>query len=110
MSKEQYFDQFKKDIAENDVVVYMKGTGKMPMCGFSGAVAHIFQQLGVEFLDVNVLADANTREFIKEFSNWPTIPQVYVKGEFIGGCDIVREMFANGELKILLTEKGVLAA
>ena len=100
-------EQIKTDIAENDVVLFMKGSKKIPQCGFSSVVASILERLEVEFLDRNVLADAELREQIKTFSDWPTIPQLYVKGEFIGGCDIAREMYENGELKALLEEKGV---
>ena len=103
----EIFERIKKDIGENDVVLYMKGTARMPMCGFSSAVAGILGRLGVAFKDVNVLADNELREGIKEFTDWPTIPQLYVKGEFIGGCDIVREMFETGELQELLAEKNV---
>lgn len=101
------FDRIKNDIADNDVVIYMKGTGVFPQCGFSAAVAQVFSRLGVPFKDVNVLEDPELREAIKEFTNWPTLPQVYVKGEFIGGCDITREMYASGELQALLKEKGI---
>ena len=100
-------DWIRKTIAANDVVLFMKGQKAMPQCGFSAQVAHILGLLGVDYKDVNVLQDMGIREGIKAFSNWPTIPQLYVKGEFIGGCDIVREMFETGELKQLLEEKGV---
>lgn len=110
MEKEQYFEQFKKETTDNDVVVYMKGTGKMPMCGFSAAVVAVFNNLGVPFKDVNILADENVRNYMKDFSDWRTFPQIYVKGEFIGGCDIVKEMYQSGELQTLLKEKGLLAA
>lgn len=96
-----------RDIKTNDVVLYMKGNQQMPMCGFSGAVVMILNRLGVQFKDVNVLEDENVRQGIKDYSNWPTIPQLYIKGEFIGGCDIVKEMFASGELQSKLEEKGV---
>ncbi len=102
--------QIKTDIAENDVVLFMKGTKKIPQCGFSSVVATVLERTGVEFLDRNVLADPALREEIKTFSDWPTIPQLYVKGEFIGGCDIVREMYESGELQTLLDEKGVKTA
>lgn len=95
-------------IDSNDVVLYMKGTKSFPQCGFSAAVVQILNHLEVDFQDVNVLADESIRQGIKEFSNWPTIPQLYIKGEFIGGCDIVREMTEAGELQDLLKEKGVL--
>jgi monothiol glutaredoxin len=110
MTKEQYFEQFKKQTSENDVVVYMKGSQKMPMCGFSAAAVAVFNNLNVPIFDVNVLADENVRTHLKEFSNWPTFPQIYVKGELLGGCDILREMFQTGELLELLKEKGVAAA
>jgi len=103
-------DQIKKDIGENDVVLYMKGTPVAPMCGFSAAVVQVLSHLGVKFKGVNVLADENIRNGIKEFSNWPTIPQLYVKGEFVGGCDIVREMAEAGELQQLFQEKQVALA
>ncbi len=98
-----------KTIAENDIVLFMKGVRDMPQCGFSNLVVRVLDHLGVEYKDVNVLADQDLREGIKTFSNWPTIPQLYVKGEFIGGADIVREMFESGELGPFLTEKGVAA-
>jgi monothiol glutaredoxin len=85
----------------------MKGTKSMPQCGFSSRVAGVLNYMGVEFADVNVLADADIRQGIKDFSDWPTIPQLYVKGEFVGGCDIVTEMTLSGELDALLTDKGV---
>ena len=95
------------EIASQDVVVFMKGTPQMPQCGFSGQVVQILNYLGVPFKGVNVLADQSIREGIKAFSNWPTIPQIYVKGEFVGGCDITREMFQSGELQQFLSEKGI---
>ncbi|RVT84515.1 Grx4 family monothiol glutaredoxin [Rhodobacteraceae bacterium CCMM004] len=94
-------------IAENDVVLFMKGTKSMPQCGFSSRVAGVLNFMGVEYHDVNVLADEGVRQGIKEFSDWPTIPQLYVKGEFVGGCDIVTEMTLSGELDTLLADKGV---
>ena len=109
MTKEQYFEQFKKDITSNDVVIYMKGSQKMPQCGFSAAVVAIFQNLVVPFYDVNVLADEGVRTNLKEFSDWPTFPQIFVKGELIGGSDILREMYSTGELQQLLKEKGIAA-
>ena len=96
-----------KQISGNEVVLFMKGTKAMPQCGFSMQVAQILQHLSVDFKDINVLEDMSVRDGIKTYSNWPTIPQLYVKGEFIGGCDIVREMFETGELKQVLEEKGV---
>ena len=107
MSKEQVFEQIKQETEANDVVLYMKGTSMFPQCGFSAAVVQVLSETGVTFKDVNVLADPGLREGIKEYANWPTIPQLYVKGEFIGGCDIVREMATTGELKQLLDDKGV---
>lgn len=105
------FEAIQKDISENDVVLYMKGTKLTPQCGFSATVAQVLERVGVyHYKDVNVLADNEIREAIKQFTNWPTIPQLYVKGEFIGGCDIVREMFQTGELQALLKEKGVATA
>ncbi len=101
------FERIKKDITDNDVVLFMKGTSAFPQCGFSAAVVQILSQLGVPFKDVNVLDDPTIRQGIKDFTQWPTIPQLYVKGEFVGGCDIVREMFVSGELAELLKEKGV---
>ncbi len=101
------FDRIKKEISDNDVVLYMKGTAVFPQCGFSAAVVQVLSQIGVPFKDVNVLEDATIRQGIKDFTNWPTIPQLYIKGEFVGGCDIVREMFESGELQDLLAEKGV---
>jgi monothiol glutaredoxin len=93
----------------NDVVVFMKGTAAMPMCGFTAAVIQILNQLSIPFKDVNVLIDPTLRQSVKDYTNWPTIPQLYVKGEFIGGCDIVREMFQNGELQTLLKQKQLLS-
>ncbi|MBA4249265.1 MAG: monothiol glutaredoxin, Grx4 family [Candidatus Puniceispirillum sp.] len=98
------FEIIKKDITDNDVVLYMKGTAQMPQCGFSSVVAQILKHLNVAFKSVDILADPELRQGIKDFTNWPTIPQLYVKGEFIGGCDIVKEMFQSGELQKLLTE------
>ena len=105
------FDQIQKDITSNDVVLYMKGTKQIPQCGFSATVAQVLERVGVtDYKDINVLADAEIREGIKQFANWPTIPQLYIKGEFIGGCDIVREMYQSGELAELLLSKGVKTA
>ncbi|MEQ8699909.1 MAG: Grx4 family monothiol glutaredoxin [Bauldia litoralis] len=99
-----------KDISENDVVVFMKGSPVFPQCGFSAAVVQILSHMGVKFKGVDVLQDGDLRNGIKEFSQWPTIPQLYVKGEFVGGCDIVREMFESGELETFLKDKNVQAA
>ena len=93
------------EINDNDVVLFMKGTPVFPQCGFSAATVGVLNHLGVKFNSVNVLDDQNIRDGIKEFTNWPTIPQLYVKGEFVGGCDIVKEMFEKGELKSLLEKK-----
>lgn len=103
------FESIRKQIAESDVVLYMKGSAKFPQCGFSAAVSHILTQSQVPFKDVDILKDPELRQGIKEFSDWPTIPQLYVKGEFIGGCDIVKEMHESGELAELFKEKGVKA-
>src|SRR5262245_43094474 len=102
--------RIKDDIQSNDVVLYMKGSPVFPQCGFSAAVVQILTHLNVKFKGVDVLSDPSIRQGIKEFSNWPTIPQLYVKGEFIGGCDIIREMFQTGELQETLQSKGVKVA
>ena len=94
-------------VKANDVVLYMKGTKSMPQCGFSSRVAGVLNYMGVEFTDVNVLADEEIRQGIKDYSDWPTIPQLYVKGEFVGGCDIITEMTLSGELDTLFEENGV---
>ncbi|KZY49246.1 Grx4 family monothiol glutaredoxin [Sulfitobacter sp. KE29] len=99
--------QIKEQITENDVVLFMKGTKEMPQCGFSSRVAGVLNYMGVNYSDVNVLADENLRQGIKDFSDWPTIPQLYVKGEFVGGCDIITEMTLSGELDTLFDENGV---
>ena len=103
-------DRIRQQVTDNPVVLFMKGTPVFPQCGFSATVVQILSHIGVKFKGVDVLADSSVREGIKEFSSWPTIPQLYVKGEFVGGSDIVREMFQSGELKPLLVEKGVLEA
>ena len=100
-------DRIRGLINDHDVVLFMKGNAAMPLCGFSAAVVQILTQMGVPFHDVNVLEDEDIRQGIKEFSDWPTIPQLYVDREFIGGCDIVREMYMSGELKTLLDEKEI---
>src|SRR5689334_14416563 len=107
MTAQDVQDWIGKQIANHDVVLFMKGSKQMPQCGFSMQVSQILQHLGVDFKDINVLEDMGVRDGIKAYSNWPTIPQLYVKGEFVGGCDIVREMFQAGELQQLLSEKGV---
>ena len=99
--------QIKETVTANDVVLFMKGTKSMPQCGFSSRVAGVLNFMGVEYTDVNVLADDTIRQGIKDYSDWPTIPQLYVKGEFVGGCDIVTEMTLSGELDQLFTDKGV---
>src|SRR5262249_54642852 len=99
-------DRIRQQISEAPVVLFMKGTPVFPQCGFSAAVVQILSHMGVKFKGIDVLADPSVRQGIKEFSNWPTIPQLYVQGEFIGGCDIIREMFETGELKQVLEEKG----
>ena len=101
------FDRIKQDISGNDVVLYMKGTPVFPQCGFSAAVVQVLTHLGVKFKGIDVLTDPSLRQGVKDFSNWPTIPQLYVKGELVGGCDIVREMFQSGELQELLSSRGV---
>lgn len=100
-------DQIQKTVDANDVVLFMKGTKAMPQCGFSSRVAGVLNYMGVEYADVNVLEDEALRQGIKEFSDWPTIPQLYVKGEFVGGCDIITEMTLSGELDELLAAKSV---
>ncbi len=110
MSEPAIFDQIRLALEADDVVLFMKGNKLAPMCGFSSQVVAILEHLGVAFKDYNVLADPELRQGIKVFSEWPTIPQLYVKGEFVGGCDIVREMFEQGELRSYLAEKGVLEA
>ncbi len=100
-------EAIKANLDANDVVLFMKGTAQAPQCGFSSRVAGVLNYLGVEFKDVNVLADEGIRNGIKSFSDWPTIPQLYVKGEFVGGCDIVTEMTLSGELDELLAAKGI---
>ncbi len=97
------------EVKSNDVVLFMKGTPQFPMCGFSGQVVQILNYLGVDYKGVNVLTSDELRQGIKDYSKWPTIPQLYVKGEFVGGCDIIREMFQAGELQDFITEKGVSA-
>jgi len=100
-------ERISQEVTDNPVVLYMKGTPVFPQCGFSAAVVQILSHLGVKFKGVDVLTDPGIRQGIKEFSNWPTIPQLYVKGEFIGGCDIIREMYETGELQQVFEQKGV---
>ena len=107
MTDNPAFAQIKQEIEDNSVVLFMKGTPMFPQCGFSAAVVHALTQMGVKFKGVDVLTEPALREGIKAFADWPTVPQLYVKGEFVGGCDIVREMYESGELKKLLQEKEV---
>ena len=108
MTENPAFARIEADIQANDIVLYMKGSKKLPQCGFSATVAAIFERLGVsDYKDINVLADAEIREGVKAYAQWPTIPQLYIKGEFIGGCDIVRDMYQSGELQALLKENGI---
>ncbi|WP_425363607.1 Grx4 family monothiol glutaredoxin [Candidatus Tisiphia endosymbiont of Hybos culiciformis] len=108
MLENKNFDFIRNEIANNDVVLFMKGTSNFPQCNFSATVVSILKKLGIEFRDINILTDLSLREDIKSFSDWPTIPQLYIKEEFIGGCDIVREMYENGDLVILLKDKHIL--
>ena len=103
-------EQIQSTVDANDVVLFMKGTPMFPQCGFSSTVVQVLSHMGVPFQGVNVLEDMEVREGIKEFSAWPTIPQLYVKGEFVGGCDILKEMFEAGELRQLFEEKGIQVA
>lgn len=100
-------ERIKQDISDNDVVLFMKGTPVFPQCGFSATVVQVLSHLGVKFKGIDVLQDPGLRQGIKDFSEWPTIPQLYVKGEFVGGCDIIREMFQSGELQEHLANSGV---
>jgi len=100
-------ERIKKTVTENDIVLFMKGTPVFPQCGFSSTVVQILDYLGANYESVNVLEDAEIRQGIKDYNNWPTIPQLFVKGEFIGGCDIVREMFETGELRSFFAEKDI---
>ena len=107
MSDNPVFDRIQSDIDDNDVVVFMKGNPMFPQCGFSAAVVGVLSQMKVKFKGIDVLQDMEIREGVKAFSSWPTIPQLYVKGEFVGGCDIVREMYDTGELKKMFDDKGI---
>lgn len=102
------FNHIRKELAAHDVVLYMKGTAAFPMCGFSAAVVQILSQLNIPFRDINVLEDSGIRNGVKMFSRWPTIPQLFIRSEFVGGADIVREMYNTGELQHMLLEKGIL--
>ncbi|HAT35647.1 MAG TPA: Grx4 family monothiol glutaredoxin [Rhodospirillaceae bacterium] len=110
MSENPINERLQQEVSDNDVVLFMKGSPVFPQCGFSAAVVQVLSELNIKFKGVDVLEDPSVRQGIKEFSNWPTIPQPYVKGEFIGGCDIVREMYDSGELQSLITEKGIESA
>ena len=107
MSESLTFDRIKQDVSENKVVLFMKGTPVFPQCGFSATVVQVLTHLGVQFKGINILENPELREGIKEYSSWPTIPQLYVKGEFVGGCDIIREMFETGELLELMNTNGI---
>ena len=108
MTDSAVFERIRQDITDNAVVLYMKGTPVFPQCGFSAVVVQILTHLGVKFKGIDILQDPSLRQGIKEFSSWPTIPQLYVKGEFVGGCDIIKEMFESGELKAMMAEQGLL--
>ncbi len=107
MSEQEVHDWIGKTLTTNDVVLFMKGSHQAPACGFSGLCVQVLDHLGVDFKDVNVMEDMGIREGIKTFSDWPTIPQLYIKGEFVGGADIIKEMYQAGELQQMLTDKGV---
>jgi monothiol glutaredoxin len=107
MSDNPVHERIANDVAENDVLLYMKGTPVFPQCGFSALVVQVLSNVGVKFKAIDVLKDSDIRQGIKEYSDWPTIPQLYVKGEFVGGCDIIKEMYEGGELKSFLEEKGI---
>ncbi len=107
MSENEVFERIRADVAGSPVVVFMKGTPVFPQCGFSSTVVQALTHLGVKFKGIDVLQDPGLRDGIKAFSDWPTIPQLYVNGEFVGGCDIVREMFESGELAALFEQKGI---
>ena len=107
MSENLTFDRIKQDVSENEIVLFMKGTPVFPQCGFSATVVQVLTHLGVQFKGINILEDPELRDGIKEYSSWPTIPQLYVKGEFVGGCDIIREMFETGELLEFMNTNGI---
>ncbi len=107
MSENPVFTRIQQEVEENPVVLFMKGSPMFPQCGFSAAVVQVLSDAGVKFKGIDVLSDPSLREGIKQYSNWPTVPQLYIKGEFVGGCDIVREMHASGELVQVLDEKDV---
>lgn len=107
MSDNPVFERIRQDLSDNPIVLYMKGTPAFPQCGFSAAIVQALKNMGVEYKGVDVLVDPSLRQGIKDFADWPTIPQLYVKGEFVGGCDIVREMYEAGELQKLFQSKGI---
>ena len=107
MTEDVVFDRIRREIDDGDVVLFMKGTPVYPLCGFSSFVVQVLNQMGIQYKTVDVLTDPEIRDGVKRFSNWPTIPQLYVKGEFVGGCDIVRDMYESGELTDLLAKNGV---
>ncbi len=107
MSDNPTFDRIQAEIDENQVVLFMKGSPMFPQCGFSAAISTLLSNLQVKFKGVDVLQDGEIRQGVKDFANWPTVPQLYIKGEFVGGCDIVREMYETGELEQVLKDKGV---
>ncbi len=107
MTTNPVFERIKQDVGSNDVVLYMKGTPVFPQCGFSATVVQVLTHMGVKFKGIDVLTDPSLRQGIKDFSQWPTVPQLYIKGEFVGGCDIVREMYQTGELQRLLESRGI---
>ena len=106
--KSEVLERIQHEISENDVVLYMKGSAAFPQCGFSAAIVQTLENVGVPFRDIDVLSDPGLSQGLKDFANWPATPQLYIKGEFIGGCDIVKEMHANGDLQVLLKKKGLL--
>ncbi len=107
MSETNIQDYIKKEVSESDVLLFMKGTPVFPQCGFSSTVVQILSQIGVKYKSIDVLSDNEIRQGIKEFSDWPTIPQLYIKGEFVGGCDIITEMYQSGELDSFVESKGI---
>ncbi len=110
MSDELVFDRIRQDLLDNEVVLFMKGTPVFPQCGFSATVVGVLSHMGIKFKGIDVLQDPGLRDGIKQFSNWPTIPQLYVKGEFVGGCDIIREMYESGELQAVFDDQDVARA
>lgn len=110
MTETNIHQWIQEQINANAIVLFMKGTANIPQCGFSATVVAILQKLGLAFKDINVLTSPELRQGIKDFTQWPTIPQLYIKGEFIGGCDIVKEMYQNGELQELLQKQGIMVA